>query len=76
MDEAGSILKECEGLITQATSTIPRSMKVAGVGRAPAGSVGGADGEGKTGQETSSDDRDSSKVGLNCCGRRGRWGEI
>lgn len=63
MDEAGSILKECGELITQATSTIPRSMKVAGVGRAPAESVSGPDGDGKGTAVASSDSKDSSKVG-------------
>lgn len=65
MDEAGSILKDCGELIAQATSTIPRSMKVAGVGLAATENKGGADGEAEAGKETADVQSDSSKVSRN-----------
>ena len=51
MDEARSILKECGEFIGQATSTVPRSVKIAQSGR-----VGGA----ANGTEPSSNDKEES----------------
>ena len=46
MDEARSILKDCGELMTQATNTLPRSLKLAGVGGAPSENGGVANGDG------------------------------
>lgn len=60
MDEAGSILKGCQELVAQATSTIPRSMSIARGGGAATESGGVADG-GELGK-TTSDKKESMDV--------------